>query len=84
MTPEELAQARAALGLTGDMLGALTGHSGRMVRIWERGENAKQSAPIPRAVEIIVTLALKFPAVRRELGIHGRKKTRAKGQQAKA
>jgi DNA-binding transcriptional regulator YiaG len=71
MTPDELRAARRALGLTGAELAELMGFASRTLRVWE-GRDAKQTAPIPRAVEIIVNLALKYPIVRRELGIKGR------------
>jgi DNA-binding transcriptional regulator YiaG len=69
LTPEELKQARAALGLTGDDLAAALGVAGRTVRAWESGMRDGKPAPVPQAIAVLLRLALKMPTVRRELGI---------------
>lgn len=85
MTPEELTEARARLGLTARAFAGLLDVRDRTVRAWENRDS--NATPIPRTVEIIVSLALEFPAVRRKLGIHGRSKksqtkpTRAESEQ---
>lgn len=67
MTPEELTQARAKLGLTARAFAPIFGVTDRTVRAWENGDsNARE---IPRAIALLVKLAVKYPAVRRELGI---------------
>lgn len=53
MTPQELKDARHALGLSAEGFARLVRvQSGRTVRRWERGD-----APIPGAVELIAALA---------------------------
>jgi DNA-binding XRE family transcriptional regulator len=83
MTPDELKTARRELGLTGEQLARRLGFAPRSARAWEAGARGGAPSPIPLAVEIIVKLALKFPAVRRELGWHGKKRA-DKGEQAEA
>jgi DNA-binding transcriptional regulator YiaG len=69
MTPGQLRQARARLGLTGAALGALLGVDGRTVRAWEAGNRDGRPAPVPVPVELLLRLALKYASVRKELGI---------------
>jgi DNA-binding transcriptional regulator YiaG len=64
MTPDELKAARHALGLSTYDLAELLRVDPRTVRRWQ-GEGL----PIPYAVEALLTLAIKFPAVREWLGI---------------
>ena len=70
MTPTELKSARARLGLSAEQFAKTFGaHDGRTVRGWEHGERNGLPAHIPRAVDILVRLALEVPAARRWLGI---------------
>jgi DNA-binding transcriptional regulator YiaG len=66
MTPEELRQAREALGLTAVQFAAAFDVNERTLRSWEKGE---KRGPVPRTVAVLVRLALKHAFVRRELGI---------------
>ena len=64
MTPAELENARAALGLTQGEIGKALGVTDRAVRYWLAGVK-----PIPRMAEALIRLALTTAGVRRELGI---------------
>ena len=75
MTPSEFTEARQALGLKRSELARLFETTDRTVRAWENDADTKWRA-IPFAVAMLLRLAVKYPKVRRELGI--------KGQQAKA
>ena len=67
MTGEELRQARRALALSEVALGRVLDVNERTIRRWERdGHN------IPAPVAVLMRLALKLPAVQRELGINAR------------
>ena len=77
MTPEELKQARAALGLKRSQFARLFRTTDRTVRAWENDGDTKWRE-IPFAVALLVELAVKSPMVRREL------QARLKGQQAPA
>lgn len=70
MTPDELRQARAALGLTGLELANVLDVSDRTVRAWESGARDGKPSPIPQSIAVLVRLALKYASVRRELGIN--------------
>ena len=70
MTPDELRQARAALGLTGLELANALDVSDRTVRAWESGTRDGKPSPIPQSIAVLVRLALKYASVRRELGIN--------------
>ena len=72
MTPDELKQARAALGLTGEQLARVFDVHMRTVRAWEAGVRDGKPYPIPLSVAVLVRLALKNASVRRELGIPSR------------
>lgn len=76
MTPEELTQAREALGLRQIELARLLETTGRTVRAWENGTPRWR---IPFAVAALMRLAVKSAMVRRELGI--KSAPRAQGQQ---
>ena len=67
MTPEELRQAREALGLTAVAFAKVFGVNERTLRSWEKGE--ERSGPIRPPIAVLVRLALKSASVRRELGI---------------
>jgi DNA-binding transcriptional regulator YiaG len=70
MTADELKRARHDLGLTCERFAEVFGvASGRTVRGWETGERNGQPAPVPKPIELLVLIALKFPAVRKWLGI---------------
>lgn len=69
MTPEELRQAREALGLTQQQLTDLLKASLRSVKGWEAGELARRANGVPHPVALLLRLAVKYPQVRRELGI---------------
>lgn len=63
MTPAELKSARHALGLSAEGFARVVGvESGRTVRRWEAGER-----DIPGPVKVLIRIALKLPAARREL-----------------
>jgi transcriptional regulator with XRE-family HTH domain len=79
LKPDEFTQAREALGLTRADLAGLFQTTDRTVRAWENDADTKWRE-IPFAVAVLMTMALKYPNVRRELGI----KTRRKSRQAKA
>jgi DNA-binding transcriptional regulator YiaG len=79
MTPDEFTQAREALGLTRADLARLFQTTDRTVRAWENDADTKWRA-IPFAVAMLMTFAVKYPKVRRELGIKALKKS----QQAEA
>jgi DNA-binding transcriptional regulator YiaG len=65
VTPDELKDARHALGLSAESFARVVNvESGRTVRRWESGER-----DIPGPVQVIVDLALNIPAVRKRLGI---------------
>lgn len=65
MTPEQLKQARHALGLSAEGMAKLVGvESGRTVRRWEAG-----SRSIPGPVQVIVAALMESPAVRRYFGV---------------
>ena len=73
MTPTELRRLRAALGVTGAELARALEVTDRTVRGWEAGVGRRgEPNPIPRAVAVLLRLALKSPSVRRELGISSR------------
>lgn len=80
MTPQELTDSREALGLKRTELARLLQTTDRTVRAWENDGDTKWRE-IPFAVAMLVKLAVKFPMVRRELGIHARAD---KGKQAAA
>lgn len=70
MTGDELKAARHALGLTVDRfceIFAITNE--RTLRGWEKGERNGLPNPVPKQLELLVLLALKFPAVRQWLGV---------------
>lgn len=83
MTPAELMEAREALGLKRSQFARLFQTTDRTVRAWENDGDTKWRE-IPFAVATLVRLALKLPAVRRELGIAILKAPRAKGEQTPA
>lgn len=65
MTGAELKAARNALGLSAEGFARVVGASdGRIVRRWERGDYL-----VPRSIEIITTLLLRFRVVRAALGV---------------
>jgi DNA-binding transcriptional regulator YiaG len=66
MTACEFREARATLGVTGKQLGRALLVTDRAVRAWER---ADKTTKIPGAVAILLRLAIKNDAVRRELGL---------------
>ena len=81
MSPDEFTQAREALGLTRADLARLFQTTDRTVRAWENDADSDTKwRAIPFAVAALMTLAVKYPKVRRELGI----KTTRKGKQAAA
>jgi transcriptional regulator with XRE-family HTH domain len=70
MTPDEMAIARKTLGLTQAEFAAAFHVSPRAVGGWEQGgRNNGYPGAVPRPLALLVRLALKYPAVRRELGI---------------
>lgn len=69
MTPDELKAARAQLGLTQSEFARAFQVSPRAVGGWEQGERNGRPHAIPKAVALLVRIALKHPTVRRELGI---------------
>ena len=70
MTGEELKDARHKLGLTVDQFCQIFGIANeRTLRGWEYGERNGLPAPVPRQLELLVLIALKFPAVRKWLEI---------------
>jgi DNA-binding XRE family transcriptional regulator len=73
MTPEEFTGARQALGLRRSELARLLETTDRTVRAWENDalSDTKWRA-IPFAVAMLMRLAVKYPKVRRELGIKGK------------
>lgn len=80
MTPAELTEARQALGLRRIELARLFETTDRTVRAWENDVDTDTKwRPIPFAVAMLIKLAVKYPKVRRELGIKARK-----GEQAPA
>lgn len=78
MNPDEFRQAREALGLKGLDFARIFHVSDRTVRAWESGATRWR---IPFATAMLIKLAVKFPQVRRELGIVA-KKAANKGQSA--
>lgn len=80
MSPDEFKQAREALGLKRSQFARLFQTTDRTVRAWENDGDTKWRE-IPFAVATLVKLAVKFPMVRRELGIQS---ARPKGKQAAA
>ena len=80
MTPQELTDAREALGLKRSELARLLETTTRTVLAWEKDTDTKWRE-IPFAVAMLMKLAVKYPKVRHELGI---KTPRAKGEQAAA
>lgn len=83
MSPEEITQARKALGLRRIELARLFETTDRTVRAWENDVSTDTKwRPIPFAVAMLLKLAVKYPTVRRELGI--KTKARDKGAQAPA
>ena len=81
MTPEEFTAARQALGLKRIELARLFETTDRTVRAWENDVSTDTKwRAIPFAVAMLIKLAVKYPKVRRELGI----KARPKGEQAPA
>lgn len=73
MTPAEFIAARETLGLTRADLARLFQTTDRTVRAWENDADTKWRE-IPFAVATLMTLAVKYPKVRRELGIKARRK----------
>jgi DNA-binding transcriptional regulator YiaG len=69
MTPEELKAARENLGLTQPEFAKAFEVSVRAVGGWEQGVRNGHDHTIPAPVALLVKLALRHPAVRRELGI---------------
>jgi len=70
MTPADLKKARKSLGLSAERFAKVFGvASGRTVRGWEAGERNGAPAPIPRPIELLVTIAMEFEGVRKRLGI---------------
>lgn len=79
MTPTEFGEARQALGLKRAELARLFQTTDRTVRAWENDADTKWRE-IPFAVAMLMRLAVKYPMVRRELGI----KTPGQGRKAAA
>jgi DNA-binding transcriptional regulator YiaG len=77
MTPAELTEAREALGLRSIDFARTFQISDRTLRAWEAGAPRWR---IPFATATLIKLAVKFPQVRRALGIA--KKAADKGQSA--
>jgi DNA-binding XRE family transcriptional regulator len=69
VTPDELRQARATLGLTAVEFARVFDVNERTLRSWEYGVVHGKPSPIPRPIALLVRLALKYASVRRELGI---------------
>jgi DNA-binding transcriptional regulator YiaG len=69
MTSAEFKQAHAELGLTGVEIARALDVTDRTVRAWEAGMRDGKPAPIPKAIAVLVRLALRHANVRRELGI---------------
>ena len=70
MTGDELRAARHELGLTVNQFCDIFAiASERTLRGWEKGERNGLPNPVPRQLELLVLLALEFPAVRKWLGI---------------
>ena len=83
MTPQELTDAREALGLKRTELARLFETTDRTVRAWENDSDSDTKwREIPFAVAMLIKLAVKYPKVRRELGIRTAKSP--KGEQAPA
>lgn len=65
MTPAEFRAARESLGLTGEALARVLHVNGsRIIRKWEAGE-----ARVPGPVEVLMTILVEFPRIRRWIGI---------------
>jgi DNA-binding XRE family transcriptional regulator len=79
LTADEFRQAREALGLKGLDFARIFHVTDRTVRAWESDTPTKWR--IPFATAMLIKLAVKFPQVRRELGIVA-KKAANKGQSA--
>jgi DNA-binding transcriptional regulator YiaG len=75
MTSQELTEAREALGLKRIDLARLFETTDRTVRAWENDVDTKWR-PIPFAVATLIRLAVKYPTVRRELGIKAKRKSK--------
>jgi transcriptional regulator with XRE-family HTH domain len=69
MTPDELKLARETLGLTQLEFAQAFQISKRSIGGYEQGERNGHDHSIPKPIALLVRLALKYPAVRRELGI---------------
>lgn len=69
MTSREFAAARQALGLTGEQVAAMLQTHLRTVRGWEQGMRNGAPAEVPHPVALLMRLAVKYPAVRRDIGI---------------
>jgi DNA-binding transcriptional regulator YiaG len=74
MTPTELKAAREALGLSGARLAKALEVYERTVWRWEAG-----TAPIPRAVVILMELAPRIAAVRKALGAEAQARPASRG-----
>lgn len=67
MTPAEVREIRAELGLTQAELGAAIGVDGRAVRRWESEPGKSSAQPIPEAMARILRLARKTPSLIKRL-----------------
>jgi transcriptional regulator with XRE-family HTH domain len=73
MTPQKLKAARERLGLTQHQFAKAFQVSPRAVGGWEQGVRNGHAHAIPAPVALLVRFALKYPDVRRKLGIRCRK-----------
>jgi DNA-binding transcriptional regulator YiaG len=69
MTGAEFQAAREQLGLTQDQFSKIFHVSLRTVGGWEQGERNGTPQVVPLFVSLLMKVALKYPGIRRELGI---------------
>jgi hypothetical protein len=80
MTREEFQAARKELGVSMAKLGRTVNTHERTVAGWNSGDRLGKPAPVPKAVALLLELALKYPPVRQDLfGARPRPRKKASG-----